>query len=87
MQFTIRLLQIIGKFSFLLQWTATVTSRSRFAASLNEPLVIQSHNVVGYVTDGLCSNPVDDSIAEKEIQPSVDLLLLSVLSLPKAQLS
>ena len=32
-----RLMQIIENFLFLLQWTATVAGRSRFAASLNEP--------------------------------------------------
>ena len=32
-----RSLQVIGIFLFLLQWTATVAGRSRFAASLNEP--------------------------------------------------
>ena len=31
-------MQIIGKFLFLLQRTATVVSRSRFAAILNKPL-------------------------------------------------
>ena len=33
-----RLMQIIENFLFLLQWTATVAGRSRFAASLNKPL-------------------------------------------------